>query len=782
MSNQNYWLKNNKYLIICLILLTASCGLSSCWYFSRLTTLDISSKKIFDRNHILLREIYSSGFGTAYPIKLADLPDHFINTVLVNEDKRFYYHLGIDPLALARAIKQNLLAGKVISGGSTITQQLIRNMYHDPRTLKSKLAEAIRAVCLEARYSKKIILTEYLNRIPYGNGAYGIEAAARLYFAKPARDLSIAESAFLCAIPTSNKKYDPYRRLDFTIGKQRRILALMYRRGKISKVEYDTAKQETLALSRRERKFLAPHFCEWIREKYGKVLPAEVVTTLDYNLQRKIEYIIANHLSRLKDANVNNAAAIVIDNQSSEILAMVGSADFFDEHNDGQVNGALALRQPGSSLKPFVYALAFESGFTPATTVPDIGSSIRIGEGSFFVPQNYDKKYHGLVRLRTALACSYNIATVNLAAYFGPQAILTILQQAGFDHLRKSADFYGPGLCLGTGEVTLVELARAYSALANRGRLRELRLLVNEPEKDRGVIFNPEIAYLVTDILSDNSARTPAFGEFSPLNLSFKCAAKTGTSKDFKDNWTAGFTPRYTVAVWVGNFNGSPMYSVSGISGAGPIFRDIMLTLEIKNNNLPFTAPENLEHRLICAKSGKIPTANCSEIIEEYFSKGTAPKEKCDIHRLYCLDSRNGLVSAADCPPEFVVKKVYEVYPSEYYDWTISNHLETPPYKISDIDNSATNRYCSIEFPKNGDVFKIDPILRREYQAITLKPKLSENIKSITWFVDNEEMPSEKYPFTVSWAIKPGKHVINYEALKGNQVIKSEKVKVTVLP
>lgn len=773
---------HKKFLLIVIGRILITSGFLFLWHFSAITRIDISSKKILDRNHILLREICSSPYGTAYPVTLKDLPGHFQKVVLTTEDKRFYYHLGVDPLALARAARQNFTSGKTVSGGSTITQQLVRNIYHYPRTFKFKIWEAIRAVCIELRYSKNRILEEYLNRIPYGNGAYGVETAARLYFAKSARDLTLAESAFLCAIPASNKMYDPYRKLNLTIKRQQRILKLMLSKDKINHEEYEIARSEVLTLFPRERKFLAPHFCEWIRQKYGSALPAHVITTLDYNLQRKVAYIINNHLSRLNVVNVNNAAAIVIDNHSSEILALVGSADFFDELHDGQVNGVLALRQPGSSLKPFVYSLALESGFTSSSTVPDIESAIKIKNGSFFIPQNYDKKYHGMVRLRTALACSYNIATVNLAAYFGPQAVLNKLLQAGFEHLNKPADFYGPGLCLGTGEITLVELARAYSALANKGRLRELRLLMDEPEEDKGLMFNQQIAFILTDILSDNSARIPAFGEFSPLNMPFKCAAKTGTSKDFRDNWTAGFTPRYTVAVWVGNFNGAPMYSVSGITGAGPIFRDIMLTLEINNGDSDFTIPDNLEHRKICAKSGKLPNAYCPEQIEEYFIKGTAPKEKCSIHKLHRIDNRNGLLAAKDCPKDFISEKVFEVYPIEYYDWASGSGVEMPPYTVSALDNKSSNFYCSIEFPKNGDVFKIDPVLRREYQSITLKPKLRENVETVKWIIDNQTILADKYPFTTSWVIEPGKHKINYEATSGDQTLKSENIEVVVLP
>ncbi|MFA5860048.1 MAG: transglycosylase domain-containing protein, partial [Elusimicrobiota bacterium] len=536
-----------KYVISTAILVL----ITGCYIVcSRIENSSFTSKRIYDRNMILMREICASEYGTAYPIKLSELPRYFIDAVIVTEDKRFYSHIGLDILAVLRAIKQNIYAHRVISGGSTITQQLVRNMYHYPRTVPAKVVETVRAVCIEIRYSKARILEEYLNRIPYGNGAYGVESAARLYFGKPAKDLSLAESAFLCAIPASNKLFNPYKKRNAVFTRQRYVLAQLYRTKKISETEYNIAGKEKLVLYLKEQKFIAPHFCNWVLEKYKNSVPDEIITTLDCDIQNKTEFIVKNHIARLKNANVNNAAVVVVENTTRDVIALVGSSDFFDELNSGQVNGALALRQPGSAIKPFVYGLAFEQGNTPADTISDIDSSIRINENSFFNPQNYDKKYHGPVRLRTALACSYNIATTNLAAMFGTEALLEVLHRARFDSLKNDAKFYGPGLCLGTGEVTLAELARAYCALAMGGRVKELRILKNEPSQEMGRVFKPETAYLLTDILSDNNAREPAFGEFSSLNLPFDCAVKTGTSKNFRDNWTVGYTPRYTVAVW----------------------------------------------------------------------------------------------------------------------------------------------------------------------------------------------------------------------------------------
>lgn len=774
----------NKKNIVLTLLVFAS--VSAFLKLSQIRQMNFSSKMIFDKNGILLREIYSSEYGTAYPIKLEKLPKHFVDTVITAEDKRFFYHPGIDPIAISRAMLQNIKARKIVSGGSTITQQLVRNTYFYPRTLPYKLLESLQSVCIELRYSKKRILEEYLNRIPYGNGAYGIEAASRLYFAKPAQDLTLAESAFLCAIPSSNKLFDPYKKLPSALKRQKKILKLMCFKGKIGKTEYDISVGENLLLYPKERKFLAPHFCEWIIENYGRRLPEKTETTLDYNLQKKIEFIVNNHISKLKSANVNNVSVVVIDNLTGGIPALVGSSNFFDEKYSGQVNGALALRQPGSAIKPFVYGLAFETGFTASDTIPDLETGIKIDQSGFFLPKNYDKKYHGMVRLRTALACSYNVATTNLASYLGPDQILSKLHQAGLESLKKDAKFYGSGLCLGNGEVTLVELSRAYSAFANKGRLKSLRLLKSEPSFDCGAVFSPEISYIVTDILSDNNARAPAFGEFSPLNLPFRCAVKTGTSKNFRDNWTVGYTPKYTVAVWAGNFSGKPMYSVSGISGAGPIFRDIMLTLEARNKNPDFIMPGGIKKIRICSKSGKLPLKQCSEVLEEIFLNANVPGQYCDIHKVYKIDKRNGLTAIKNCPQQYIEKKVYEVYPIEYYNWALNSGIELPPQRTSNIPvqdtGMAENGYFDIDSPADGDIFKLDPVLRKEYQCITLAPKVSAGILSIKWFIDNKPVIANAYPFSVRWEMEKGKHAINYIAEKKDGTFaKSRNIEITIV-
>jgi penicillin-binding protein 1C len=550
-----------------------------------MNTQKMRSIRILDRHGIILREILSRNDATSQYCKLGDISPWLIKTTLNTEDRRFFSHKGIDPLALVRSIVLNIVQGDIVTGGSTITQQLARNMLGSPsRSFVFKSIEAFVALNLELKLQKKEILELYFNYAPYGNQTFGVEAASYLYFRKPARDLSLPEACFLAGIPKAPSYLDPYRYPERIIAEQRRILDRLYNNAVIDSVTYYDALSQPIHVVPKESNFNAPHFCQYVLRRLdqkGYYNVESVVTTLNIHLQRDVEHIVKNNIKRLEDANVTNAAAVVIDNRTMEILAYVGSVDFFDPLISGEVDGVRSLRQPGSALKPFTYALALEHGATAATLIPDV-PTYEYSWGGDYTPHNYDEKYHGMVRLRTALACSYNIPAVKACGKFGPEKLLEKLKLAGFSSLGKSPVYYGLGLTLGTGEVTLLELTSAFSLFAHYGFYQPERILLKIDTTRIGrtpsvTVFDPGTAYIIMDILSDNSARSPAFGEFSPLNMPFFCAAKTGTSKDFRDNWCIGFTDKYLIGVWVGNFDGSPMNHVSGITGAGPLFRDIML-------------------------------------------------------------------------------------------------------------------------------------------------------------------------------------------------------------
>ena len=621
-------------------------GVSLCIPFPQkaLQPASIVSLRILDRNGNLLREVLSDKEGRSQWVSLQEISKDVISATLAAEDSRFYEHSGIDIRAILRAIIQNIEARKVISGGSTLTQQVVKNIYHFPRNWFWKIVEMWHALRLEISLSKDEIITQYLNRIPYGNQTFGINAASRFYFDKPPSHLSLAEAAFLAGLPRGPSIYNPHRHYPLAQKRQQEVLQRMLNKGMITQEEYRRAFKEPLNLVAPEISFRAPHFCDFVLSRISlkeRENISSIRTTLDYQLQKDVEILLKNYVQSLKKWEVTNAAVLVMDNERSEVLCFVGSADFFDPYHSGQVSAVTSLRQPGSALKPFTYALALEQGMTPATLISDTEIHIRT-KGIDYAPRNYDGKFHGLVRLREALACSYNVSAVKVLEEIGMESLLHRLKKLGFESLNKGADYYGFGLTLGSGEVTLLELARAYSTLARSGvfKKEEIFLEIKDIqgrtksflEPHSLPVFSPQISSLITNILADKDARIPAFGEGSCLSLPFPCAVKTGTSGNFRDNWTLGYTPYYTVGVWVGNFDGKPMRNVSGVSGAGPLFRDIMLLLEKreKRRNFNFTIPEGLIEVYVCPQSGMLVGSSCPGKIKEIFIKGTEPKEVCN--------------------------------------------------------------------------------------------------------------------------------------------------------
>jgi len=604
----------------------------------------VVSLRILDRKGSLLREVLSDREGRSQWLSLKEISPNVILATLAAEDSRFYKHPGIDVRAILRAIFQGIRARKVISGASTLTQQVVKNIYHFPRNWFWKIVESWYALRLEISLSKDEIITQYLNRIPYGNQTFGINAASRLYFDKPPSHLSLAEAAFLAGLPRGPSFYNPYRHFLRAKKRQGEVLRRMLNREVIRQEEYKRALEEPLNLTSPQISFRAPHFCNFVLSKIPlkeRQNISSILTTLDFELQKDVEILLKNCVQSLKKWGISNAAAVILDNKKGEILSFVGSANFFDSSHSGQVNGIISPRQPGSALKPFTYALALERGMTPATLILDTETRI-YSNGIDYIPRNYDRKYHGLVRLREALACSYNVSAVKVLEIIGIESLLHRLKKLGFDSLNKGTDYYGLGLTLGDGEVTLLELTRAYSTLANLGLFKREKIFLEIkdiqgktnffPESHPIRVFSPQVSYIITDILRDSDARIPAFGEGSCLNLPFPCAVKTGTSGNFRDNWAIGYTPDYTVGVWVGNFDGKPMHNVSGVSGAGPLFRDIMLLLEKKGKmiNSDFTIPPGLVEAYVCPRSGMLVGPSCPGKIKEIFVKGTEPKKICD--------------------------------------------------------------------------------------------------------------------------------------------------------
>lgn len=586
-----------------------------------------ASVHIYDREGRPLRAFLSKKETYSEPVELADVSPSLILAAIAAEDRRFYTHPGIDWRALLRAAWQNIRGGGVVSGASTITQQLVRLRTPRPKTWRGKLAEAWEALKLERRLSKEEILRDYFNALEFGRLTQGVQAASHYYFGVPAAELSVAQSALLAGLIQSPTRLNPLQNPQGALHRRGRVLKAMRKNGFISEDEYARAMEEPLGVSAGVRPFDAPHFARLLYT----LAPgeAEIHTFLDKDLQLYAEQAVRNHLDKLTENNVTNAAVVVLDNQTGGVLAYVGSADFYDKEHSGQVDGAAALRQPGSALKPFVYALALQNGLTAASVLSDEDTFFEGG----FRPRNYDERFHGGVSVRRALACSYNIPAVKAAEPLGAPRLLHLLHALGFASLKQTPDFYGLGLALGGGEVTLLELAGAYAALARGGMVKPV-LFAQEPHLQMQTkpvrALSKEISYIITDILTDNAARADAFGLNSPLHFSFPAAAKTGTSKDYKDNFAIGYTPRLTVAVWAGNFDASSMQKVSGISGAAPIMHDVLAYAAARWPAGEFERPEGVLSAMVCEETGLLAGPNCPRAREEVFAAEHLPKEVCD--------------------------------------------------------------------------------------------------------------------------------------------------------
>ncbi len=609
------------------------------------------STNIYDRNNKLLYSIYVSKNQTFVPI--SKIPNDLKNATIAIEDKDFYRHGAIDPRGIARAIYSTILKQEV-QGGSTITQQLVKNSLLTPsRTITRKIKEIILSFVVESIYSKNKILEMYLNQVSYGGTAWGVAAASQVYFDKPVEKLNLAECAFLAGLPEAPSLYSPFGSHP-ELGRQRQIKILK----KMQEQKYITAKQEKdaenypLKFFRLPDQIRAPHFVFYVKDllvqKYGQKIVEQgglnVVTSLDLDTQKFAEDTVATEVAKLKDYNVSNGASLVTNPATGEILAMVGSHDYFDTQHDGNVNITISQRQPGSSIKPINYAVGLLKGYTAATPLIDQPICFPNPNGKPYCPVNYDGKFHGVVQVRFALGNSLNIPAVKMLKLNGVEDMIATASAMGITTF-KDPSRYGLSLTLGGGEVTMVDMATAFGVFANQGYRIDLHPILKVTDSNGKVleeykapkspifgkkVLPPEVTYIISHILLDNNARSIEFGDYSPLNINgLPISVKTGTTNDFRDNWTIGYTSKNLVAVWVGNNDNKPMNGlVSGITGAAPIWHKIMQHLvENKPPEWPIK-PDNVIDRQVCTVSGLLPQDGPDKCATrtEYFIKGTEPK------------------------------------------------------------------------------------------------------------------------------------------------------------
>ncbi len=724
---------------------------------------NFETTRILDRNGNVIYEILDPNAGRRTYVPLEKISPYLIAATIATEDKEYYNHPGFDPVAVARAFVQNYTAGEIVSGASTITQQVARMLLLDDserftRTYERKAREIVLAAEITRKYSKEEILEIFLNENNYGNLAYGIEAAAETYFNTTSDKLNLAQASFLAGLPQAPAIYDIYTNRDETLNRQKQVLVLMYTLSQeknciyvstnlsdvcVNEIANAAQDMENYDFERRDYSMRYPHWVNYIRTQLESQFDPQTIyrsgftvyTTLDPSLQERAEQIVKDQIATLQDKNASSGAVVVMRPSSGEILAMVGSADFYNEQISGQVNMALAPRQPGSSIKPLVYLDAFEKGWNPATLIWDIPTEFSPSgdpndPSEKYKPVNYDNRFHGPVTVRSALANSFNIPAVKALEYVGIYDNPNTAEADGFINFAKrlgistfNREDYGLSLALGGGEVTLLELTNAYATLANNGRLippvaitkivDHLGKVVYEYQQPEGTqVVRSEYAYLIGSIISDNQARALMFGTNSVLNLPFQVAAKTGTTNDFRDNWTMGYTPDVAVGVWVGNADYTPMVNTSGLTGAAPIWAQVMQLAENQitgNNPTTFSRPAGIVDRVICSVSGTEPSEWCPNQRNEMFANDRLPLSKDDdLWKKVNIDTWTGLRSSAACndytKEEFVLNitdnkvKNWIMDDSQGQDWAQSIGFEKPILFLPD-------RECRVDDPHPKIIF-----------------------------------------------------------------------------
>lgn len=669
------------------------------------------------------------------PLPLREIPAGLQDVILLAEDRRFYQHSGIDyPRLLSALIHQD-------GGASTITQQWVRMRADIPRLWWTKPLVMALAVQVEHRATKKQILEAYLNHIPFAGDVEGVGAGAEYYFGKNVSALSPGEEATLAVLIRSPAGLALPDRRTLLLSQRNALLAQTKREG------VALSQTEPLILLGRRPHSTAFHYLEQLARVTPRPAPALLQVTLDLNLQRQLEKNLKEEIDRLKKRGVRHGALVVMDARQGDVLAYVGSADYFSD-DAGRIDGLQVARQPGSILKAFTYALAFDQGYNAASILPDTPGAFRSGNG-VYRPRNYDERFSGPRRAREALANSLNLPALMLLDRIGPHRLHEALLSLGIP-LKREVDFYGVGLTLGNAEITPFHLLQSFSSMPRQESWTSARWLLSEPAKIHRSPLKAEGAWLVTDILKDRHARMEAFGERTVFDVPFEMAAKTGTSTDYRDNWAIAWTKHHVALAWVGNHDQRPMQRVSGITGAGPLVRATMLAVHAQNTPEAFTPPETMVVRPVCALSGMAPGAHCSRVLDEKFISN-GPTGVCDWHRETLAQS---------CDPMGGTQTVVAThYPEEFQAWAHDHQegLESQVARLCQnpeavLAATPSGDQAVITYPLDGAIFALDPDLPLETQTLTLR--MSARGRGLSWQVDGEEKSSEQ------WRLSRGRHQI----------------------
>ncbi len=822
--------KTVLWIVAGLLVILVAAGATYGWLLVDLPSLEslperlaAPSSRILDRNGRLLFEVIDPNGGGHTPVPLEQIPAACRQATIAVEDAHYFTHPGVDLLGIARALWINLQGGETLAGGSTITQQVARNLLLDPeeaaqRTLSRKLRESILAWRLARAYSKDAVLALYLNQTFYGNLAYGIDAAGRAYFGKPAAELDLAECAMLAGIPQAPAIFDPLINPPAAREKQTVVLELMVKQGMLSTEEAERARNEKLLYAATPFPIAAPHFVSYVWSQLEARLGSDVVraggltvtTTLDLDLQHTAETILRRHLARLQaprsdrpPANVHNGGLVALDPHTGEVLAMVGSPNYFDAAIAGAVNAALAPRQPGSALKPFTYALALDprrpEPWTPAMVLLDVRTTFPTREGNPYVPLNYDRAFHGPVSIRRALASSYNVPAVKALQHVGLDALVKLMRDLGISTFEDAGRF-GLALTLGGGEVRLLELTAAYGALVNGGNRVEPALVLHVMREGETIyrptlsaqtpVLDPRVAWLITDMLSDDAARAPSFGRGSVLQLGRPAAVKTGTTTDWRDNWTIGYTPELVAGVWVGNADNAPMEQVSGVTGAGPIWHDFMQTALLGRPEPSFRQPDGLVQAEVCALSGKRPTDLCPHRVTEWFVEGTVPAEEDDWYQLFRVDAATGRLADANTPSERIVEQLFMILPPELQNWAREQGIPAPPPAAEHLSGAPgeADDPLVVTSPDNGVTYRISPSVPLAQQQIRLTAVARIPLAQVTFELNRQPVEGNQaaaignQSFEQFWRLQAGQYqLVAVGRTAAGETVESAPVRFSVL-
>lgn len=708
-----------------------------------------------DRTGRLLRIIPDEREALSVYIPLASHTQELIDAVLLAEDRGYYSHNGVSPSAICRAFWQNVTNQRIVSGASTITQQLIRVVKPRPRVLSTKISEALMALRLELTYSKEQILEKYLNSVSLFSNVCGMNAASLLLFNKNPYTLNLGESATLAAAIQAPGRFNPFTaKGNLALTKRRNwVLNEMLKNGKCTKAQYDIAVKQIIPNYRRKLPFNAPHFCDMYLQTNQK--PVGIVnTSIDLDIQNKLCDSISSHRARLNKYGATQACGMVIDARTMNILAMAGSLEYGPVIN-GFNNGCLAKRSGGSILKPFLYALAFEKGYYPSYIIPDTMQVFKSVKGDYH-PENANRHSYGPVSIRTALGNSLNISAVKMLNDLGIKTFYMLLTELDIlKYVEKADEFYGLGLAIGNPEIRMIDLMPAYAMLVNGGDFRHLTVKPEQQTESRNVI-SPESSWLIFDILADPTARLFTFGNPVTYKTKTRFMIKTGTSTNYRDCWLVAGNGDYIMGFWVGNFTGAPTRGLSGATACGPIFKNMADFFEARYSCREPKMPATIVKKDICSFSGKLPTANCPLSGFDYFAESNSNPGQCAFH------SGEG---------------EYHSLPAEYASWLEKRKFlnDNDPYQLEEVKKKSakiTSESGSITkndsvgvkilSPYDGDRYVLSP---SHDNLCFLRALPDETVDEVIWIIDGFEFERTKAPYETYWPMTKGEHTIRAMAL-----------------